>query len=886
MRAKQGYWTLLVLMVCLAAILIPEAALTGKSSGIFREHGLRERDFQIMEIGEREIYFHQRMLGDATVQGDFIAIQYDLETGELIRRIEHWRDDLPEQLPPLGITMEEAEMMVEGEVLFTKLKIIAPDSPVYPIDPTPTNPCWVVRSEVNGYQKVTVIDAVDGTFLGYGLAPPIDAFALGGPDHHDELPCDDYYYDPYALNAQTWFNTMGYSTEAANNPAEATIQGHIQNRTTALFYELAHGDSYGFLHTCPDGNITTDDEVEAWIQDYPRMPFTFLGSCGGMCDTGDNSFSYEFRKGTSTGAVTVGFCGMASAGCADCWDNSMGWQNAFFQACSLGETASDAVIAANLAFPMCATGSCTRFAGDASLTLVPVLPRDPNYPPIALCTDVTVSANANCEASASIDTSSYDTDGDPITLSQSPPGPYQLGTTSVTLTVTDDRGLSDNCIGSVTVVDTTPPDITCPADITVECSDHCGTPEDDPQLTGFFAEVSATDICDGSVEITDDHPACFPLGATTVTFTGTDNSGNAQSCPAVVTVEDTTPPDISLELNRYVLWPANHKMSDITVTVEFSDICDPNPVIALVSITSNEPDDGLGDGDHPDDIQVVGSGPDYYELQLRSERSGLGDNRIYTITCSVTDCSGNEATATAQVLVPHNQSGLAMASTGFSAAGDALLPGVDEYMVVIRGLADLPMSEDSDVIVPRAYVGNHIAAIAPLSHRYYFADGDGYVDLELTYDAAATRALQAVSGELYPVGLHYGRVDGISYLVTDVFEIGPPLGGSAGVTPGSRDDDDVTVSIELFRPVPNPTTGTTQMAYSVSTSNGARVNISIYSVTGQRVRNLVDAHQGIGVYQAVWNGRDSKGSPVPSGVYFYRSVIGNQTRTSRVTLIR
>jgi hypothetical protein len=348
-----------------------------------------------MEIGDRLVYFHQRMLGDATVQGDFIVYQYDLETGQLIERIEYWRDDLPVDLPPLGITMEEAEMMVEGEVLFTRLKIIAPNSPVYPIDPTPMNPCWVVRSEVNGRQKVSVIDAVDGTFLGYGLAPPYDAFSLGGPDHHDELPCDEYYYDPYALNAQGWFTMMGYSAEAVSNPAEATVQGHIQNRTTALFYELAHGDSYGFLHTCPDGNIITDDEVEAWIADYPRMPFTFLGSCGGMCDTGDDSFSHEFRKGTATGAVTVGYCGMNTAGCADCWDNAIGWQDMLFIMCSAGLPVSTAFDVANAAFPMCATGSCMRFAGDAALTLVPVLPRDPNYPPIAQCKDVTVSADAN-----------------------------------------------------------------------------------------------------------------------------------------------------------------------------------------------------------------------------------------------------------------------------------------------------------------------------------------------------------------------------------------------------------------------------------------------------------------------------------------------------------
>jgi len=77
--------------------------------------------------------------------------------------------------------------------------------------------------------------------------------------------------------------------------------------------------------------------------------------------------------------------------------------------------------------------------------------------PVALCKDVTVGADSGCQASASVDNGSYDPDGGPITLSQSPAGPYSLGSTSVTLTVTNSQGLSSQCTGNVTVVDYTPP---------------------------------------------------------------------------------------------------------------------------------------------------------------------------------------------------------------------------------------------------------------------------------------------------------------------------------------------------------------------------------------------------------------------------------------------
>ena len=100
-----------------------------------------------------------------------------------------------------------------------------------------------------------------------------------------------------------------------------------------------------------------------------------------------------------------------------------------------------------------------------------------------------------------------------------------------------------------------------------------------------------------------------------------------------------------------VLWPANHKYVDITATVTASDNFDPNPTITLVSITSNEPDNGLGDGDTSNDIVIV----DDFHFKLRAERSGGGTGRIYTITYKVTDACGNSATTIVTVNVPHSK---------------------------------------------------------------------------------------------------------------------------------------------------------------------------------------------------------------------------------------
>ena len=76
-----------------------------------------------------------------------------------------------------------------------------------------------------------------------------------------------------------------------------------------------------------------------------------------------------------------------------------------------------------------------------------------NHLPVAQAHDVTVEpANTGGTASASIDNGSFDPDGDPITLTQSPAGPYALGTTNVMLTVVDNKGATSQATANVTVV--------------------------------------------------------------------------------------------------------------------------------------------------------------------------------------------------------------------------------------------------------------------------------------------------------------------------------------------------------------------------------------------------------------------------------------------------
>ncbi|MEJ2194518.1 MAG: FG-GAP-like repeat-containing protein [Ignavibacteriaceae bacterium] len=82
-----------------------------------------------------------------------------------------------------------------------------------------------------------------------------------------------------------------------------------------------------------------------------------------------------------------------------------------------------------------------------------------NQPPVAICQNLNIPANANCEAEVSpeeVDNGSFDPDGDELTFSLSPAGPYPIGETEVTLTVSDGQE-SNACTATITVTDESEP---------------------------------------------------------------------------------------------------------------------------------------------------------------------------------------------------------------------------------------------------------------------------------------------------------------------------------------------------------------------------------------------------------------------------------------------
>jgi hypothetical protein len=97
-------------------------------------------------------------------------------------------------------------------------------------------------------------------------------------------------------------------------------------------------------------------------------------------------------------------------------------------------------------------------------------------------------------------------------------------------------------------------------------------------------------------------------------------------------------------------------MVDIIIRANATDNTG-GPVRLEAVVTSNEPQNGLGDGDtSPDWTEpVIDQVNGIITLQLRAERSGTGSGRIYTITITGTDTSGNTSQAKVEIIVPHDK---------------------------------------------------------------------------------------------------------------------------------------------------------------------------------------------------------------------------------------
>ncbi|MCP4364272.1 MAG: hypothetical protein GY800_03115 [Planctomycetes bacterium] len=241
----------------------------------------------------------------------------------------------------------------------------------------------------------------------------------------------------------------------------------------------------------------------------------------------------------------------------------------------------------------------------------------PNEPPVAQCKDATLNLNSNGQAvltPSQVDNGSSDPDsGDAITfdLSRTNFTCADIGIQhAVTLTVTDDGGLSDSCVSNVTVVDNLPPvpNAASLPQVTGQCS------------TTIPAAPTATDNCAGTVTVITTDPLSYSAqGTYTVTWTFDDGNGNTATQTQQVVVDDNTPPSVQTR--------------NVTVQLDANG----NASITAADI-NNGSDDNCG-------IASMSVAPSTFTC------ADVGAN---TVTLTITDNNGNVSTATATVTVEDN----------------------------------------------------------------------------------------------------------------------------------------------------------------------------------------------------------------------------------------
>ncbi|MGB1481613.1 MAG: T9SS type A sorting domain-containing protein, partial [Flavobacteriales bacterium] len=214
------------------------------------------------------------------------------------------------------------------------------------------------------------------------------------------------------------------------------------------------------------------------------------------------------------------------------------------------------------------------------------------------------SATDNCDGDVAIELTTEIIDGDC-------PQSYTI---ERTFTATDDCDNSTTATQTITVQDTTAPDLTIPADYTAECSDE--HPLEDASATDNCGEVTITLVADTTAG------DCAQAYTVTRAFTATDECGNSTSATQTITIQDTTAPTFNETLP-----------SDMTVE------CDNVPEMAVLTASDNcqdvtvMPASSTADGDCPHSYTITRSW---------SVSDDCGNSTSHTQTITVQDTTAPE----------------------------------------------------------------------------------------------------------------------------------------------------------------------------------------------------------------------------------------------------
>lgn len=250
-----------------------------------------------------------------------------------------------------------------------------------------------------------------------------------------------------------------------------------------------------------------------------------------------------------------------------------------------------------------------------------------DLPPVAVCQDASrCNAAGQCYAAITgLGAGSYDPEGAPLSIIQSPAGPYTVGQHQVSITVSDGQS-QDQCIADVQVNDCEAPDVDCAPDFRVECTGNGAATVTPP-------DASATDNC-GAPPVDGPPAGPMPLGTHALSYAASDDAGNTAVCTTSVTVEDTTPPSIACPAPSVTECAGNGQATVDPGQAQTSDTC--------TSATVDTP----GTGSYPlGTTSVAYTAVDQAGNQASCTTAvTVQDTNTPSITCptpSVAECTGN-----------------------------------------------------------------------------------------------------------------------------------------------------------------------------------------------------------------------------------------------------
>jgi hypothetical protein len=205
---------------------------------------------------------------------------------------------------------------------------------------------------------------------------------------------------------------------------------------------------------------------------------------------------------------------------------------------------------------------------------------------------------------------------------------------------------------------------------------------------------------------------------------------------------------------------------------------------------------------------------------------------------------------------------------------------------------------NADIYAQRVDAGGH-TVVATMLQSYSAAFREGGIAISWTLSEAdegvdffVVRArepagpyIELSSRSMSRDGLSFNFVDqnwepGVSYW----YQVDVRIGSERSVLFETGPVTTPALPLTLHQNHPNPFNPSTTIGYYLPEK--CPVKLEVYDISGRRIAGLIDKELGKGSYTVEWNGRDGRGNPVASGIYFYRLIAGKQTISKKMLLLK